>query len=841
MARSGSVIDRASGRLISGGPEEVNATQPLLEILIEERGWEPGQIVSRPKQWRVPSAPSGKREWPVDVAIFDGVAHARNEDHVRILCECKRPDEKSGLRQLKIYLDREPHAKAGVWFNGVDHVVVYKTAHGYERAPPGAPIPGPGDSLSLDSLPEALSYDLLVKAVSLVPLFQRIRNRLAAQDANVNRDEEILPDLSSLLLLKILDETAHRLRRDEPLEFQCQPGAPKATAQHIRKFLRREAGQHPDVFGRPGARLAIDDASIRFAVELLQGYRLLENDAEVISTAFQVLRGRAYKGEEGQYFTPPSVVRLAVAAAAPDERDRVIDPACGSGSFLAEAFNAVSRHLRSVTKEGSTDHVVGLRDWSREKLYAVDKDSVSVRLSKAYLSLLGDGSTHVFRRDVLRKSLWDSALQDAVQDGSFSLVLTNPPFGQRLCLDPEDARPEGYDVSHRWVRDEETGTYTKEDDQFVERPLGIVFLERCLQLAEDGGRVAIVLPDTYLFSASYQWFIHWICTSYTVTHSINVPIQAFEPYCRAKTSILVLKKARPRARHRIVGMLTETYGETKKGRPLYRLDERGNRTADLDDEMAEAARLLRSRSRPRSESRLRFTFEQDQARRAGVLTAVYHWRKPYEDALQAFATRHGCEVVSVGDLIDDGVIVWSMGHGSPSPQFKGRGPVPYVKVSDIKNWRVNENPKYFIPIDEATKLRRGARLEPFDVLMPTRACKNIGLGALLMPWQTQVVLTKEIAVLRCVRHRRISPWLLLVLLSFPVVNDQLRFLVQMHTNREDLGRRLLELKLPVPTGCDVRGRWEQPVRQYFDALVKARNSFGALVRNLDGFQLVDRP
>ena len=839
MARSASVIDRASGRLISAGPEEVDATQPLLAILIDERGWEPGQIVSRPRQWRVPSAPSAKRDWPVDIAIFEKAAHARSEDHVRILCECKRPDEKSGLRQLKIYLDREPHARAGVWFNGVDHVVVYKTVDGYDRAPPGTPIPGPDDALSLDALPERLSYDGLVKAVSLVPLFQRIRNRLVARDANVNRDEEILPDLSSLLLLKILDEQAHRFRRDAPLEFQCQPGSAKATATHVRRLLAREARQHPDVFGRAEARLAIDDASVRFAVELLQGYRLLENDAEVISTAFQVLRGRAYKGEEGQYFTPPSVVRLAVAAAAPDERDRVIDPACGSGSFLAEAFNAVSRRLASVAGQGSAEHAIGMRDWSTQKLYAVDKDSVSVRLSKAYLSLLGDGSTHVFRKDVLRKSLWDSPIREAVQDGSFSLVLTNPPFGQRLCLSPADGRTEGYEVCHSQAWDEASGTYEAEPAQWTERPLGVVFLERCLQLAEEGGRVAIVLPDTYLFSVRYQWFVHWICSSYTVTHSINVPIQAFEPYCRAKTSILVLKKARPRAGHRVVGMLTETYGETKKGRPLYKLDEHGNRTNILDDEMAEAARLLRSRRR--SESRLRFTFEQDAARRAGVLTAVYHWRQPYEDALAAFTERHACTAVSVGELIADGVIVWSMGHGSPSPQFKGRGSVPYVKVSDIKNWRVNENPKYFIPAEEADRLRRGGRLEPFDVLMPTRACKNIGLGALLMPWQTEVVLTKEIAVLRCVRHRRLSPWLLLVLLSFPVVNDQLRFLVQMHTNREDLGRRLLELKLPLPAPGPVRQRWEKPARQYFEAVVAARDRYATLVRNLEGFQLVDRP
>ena len=435
MAKREEIIDRASGRLIVAGPEEKNATQPLLAVLIEERGWDPRQIVSRPKQWRVPASPSQSRDWPVDIAIFDSSTHARDEEHVRILCECKRPDETTGLRQLKIYLDREPHARAGIWFNGIDHAVIYKTLDGYQQAPPGTRILGPGDPLEPDGTPTALTYERLSKAASLVPLFRRIRNRLAAQDSNVNRDEEILPDLSSLLLLKILDEEAHRLRPETVLEFQRQPGTRKATARHIKAILTREARQHSEVFGQASAHLAIDDESIGFAVELLQGYRLLENDSDAISTAFQVLRGRAYKGEEGQYFTPPSVVRIAVAAIAPDERDRIVDPACGSGSFLAEAFNAVSKRLESITGSGSAEHTRGMREWSTQKLYAVDKDSVSVRLSKAYLSLLGDGSTHVFKWDVLRTSRWDQRLSEAMQDGSFSVVLTNPPFGTKLRFD----------------------------------------------------------------------------------------------------------------------------------------------------------------------------------------------------------------------------------------------------------------------------------------------------------------------------------------------------------------------------------------------------------------------
>ena len=360
------VADRASGRIISAGPEEIDAAQPLLGILIDECGWKADQIVSRPKQWRVPAHPSGKRSWPVDIAIFDEPENRRLPEHVVAICECKRPDESSGIGQLKIYLDREPHARVGIWFNGANHALVYKTQDGYTVAPIGTPIPRPQDPIHVGKRSEPLTYPALREAPSLVPLFKRIRNRLAAEDTNVNRDEEILPDLSSLLLLKILDEQANKLSPRRPLNFQAKGEDRQATSQHIRQILATALAKHADVFGATDLHLSIDDESTAYIVQELQHYRLLSNNIDAISAAFQVLRGKAYKGEEGQFFTPPSVVRIAVTAVGPTSDDRVVDPACGSGSFLATSLNTVINGLKSLVREdtaefGTATSAIGVR------------------------------------------------------------------------------------------------------------------------------------------------------------------------------------------------------------------------------------------------------------------------------------------------------------------------------------------------------------------------------------------------------------------------------------------------------------------------------------------------
>lgn len=828
------IADRASGRLVVAGPEEVNATQPLLELLISECGWDQGQLLSRP-QWRVPASPSGKRQWPVDVAIFDEPKNASDPQHVVILCECKCPDDESGIEQLKVYLDREPHARVGVWFNGVDHAVVYKTKDGYEVAPDGTPIPTPQDPLKPTG-DRVLNSASLRNAPSLVPVFKRIRDRLATMDQNVNRDEEILPDISLLLLLKILDEQKHQFKPKAPLQFQLDDTVEK-TAQRIRKLLEEEVKRNAQLFGANSRQISfqIDDESIYYVVETLQNFRLLSNDTDAVAEAFQVIRGKAYKGEEGQYFTPQSVVRVAIAAVNPTPEDRAIDPACGSGSFLATALANIVEQLREHYGENKAGVDTDRRTWSTQMLFAIDKDSVSVRLSKAYLSMLGDGSTHVFKADAIRPSTWTDQIKATIQNGAFDVVVTNPPFGTKLKVDADIGRREGYELSCDWAK--KAGQWSKTGD-YVVRDLGLLFLERSLQLLANGGRLAIVLPDTYLFSESYGWLVQWL-GQFTITHSINVPIEAFEPHCRAKTSVLVVEKSPPKKGHRIIGSVCETYGEDKHGRSRFKFAGE-NQTDERDDEMSEAADLMLAPSPP--ESKLTFRFDQADAIRKGVLVASFWWRKPYLDAITAFAKEYECDLVSVGDLMAAGELTVGMGHGSPSSHYHGKGNVPYVKVVDIKNWRINENPKYAIPDDVAAQFRRNRPLQPFDLVTPTRASKNIGLFSAVMPWQTHVILTREIAVWRVTKDaKRIDRWLMLALVSLRVVHEQFRFLVLMQMNREDLGDRFKELLLPIPRKQSVRDKWSKPIAEYFEAMNLAREKYTDLTAQLDPDLFADRP
>lgn len=849
MAKS-VVIDALSGREILAGEEEQSATQPLVFYLTQRMGWNPQQIITRP-QWRVPRTPSGARRegFPVDIAIFDSVETRGDPDHVQILVECKAPDETEGIGQLKTYLSLEPEARLGIWFNGASHRLVYKTRDGFE-VNDYAPIPRPTDPLAPTETDKPLHYSDLIPPPNLGEIFRRLRDYIAAQDTHVNRDEFILNDLANLLICKIVDEQHGELEPERSLAFQLGRSRPN-TGEAIRVFFEDVKSRLSSVFTDETDRFHVDDASIETVVRTLQPYRLLGHDRQAVGTAFQILRGRALKGEEGAYFTPPPIVDCVVSILDPDHKSRVIDPACGTGGFLAASLDHVFKgidereHLSADAKDKAK------RQWAQESLMAADKDVVSTKLCKAYLTLLGDGRSHVYRANMIDRGDWPDRsddLEGAVKSAAFDLVMTNPPFGKNLKVGVEVGRSEKLQTCRRWRLE---GKHWKPSEDVVEQQLGLAFFERDLELLKPGGRMAIVLPETFLFSKTFRWFVDWVCRDMTVTHVVDVPMVAFEEFCRAKTCLMFVTKSTPPKGHQIIMSFPRTIGQDRKGNLLKRVNESGQRTGELDNEMAEAVKEIvaaeyRGKEKAKAapgNARFRFLVPQEKARKRGVLVPRFWWRKDSEKAVRAWGNKHPSEIVTLGDLSDRGIVATYGGHGSPPGNARATGAIPYVKVTDLKNWRINENPTNFVHESVADEKKRGGpELHYGDLVSPARASSNIGQFSLVLPWQTNILLTKEVLVIRVLENEEgITPFLLLALMSLKVVQEQYPTLTLMQTNREHLGDHWREVRVPLPQSPEDRRKIADPVQKYFEAIVEARQSWDELTGILEPDSFGTRP
>jgi hypothetical protein len=171
---------------------------------------------------------------------------------------------------------------------------------------------------------------------------------------------------------------------------------------------------------------------------------------------------------------------------------------------------------------------------------------------------------------------------------------------------------------------------------------------------------------------------------------------------------------------------------------------------------------------------------------------------------------------TIGELRDGGLIEIQHGHGSPSLDQRV-GDVPYIKVSDLRAGRVNINPSNMIPLPLAKRYWKAEEsgLRAYDLISPERASKNIGEFCVLMPGQEQVVLTKEVIVVRAADNGILDQFYLLWAFTFSTVRDQWKRVILMQTNREDVGDRFLEIRIPLTTSRKDAQRVSAPFREYF--------------------------
>lgn len=121
--KDGYMIDYISGSEVRATPEEVQAVQPFCRVLVEDYGY-PKSVISAHPQFHVRARPSDtKKEYPVDIAVFE--SDTKNDSEVRIIVECKKTTRKDGLEQLKDYL-RFSEAEIGVWYNGEERAYIRK-------------------------------------------------------------------------------------------------------------------------------------------------------------------------------------------------------------------------------------------------------------------------------------------------------------------------------------------------------------------------------------------------------------------------------------------------------------------------------------------------------------------------------------------------------------------------------------------------------------------------------------------------------------------------------------------------------------------------------------------
>ncbi len=179
----------------------------------------------------------------------------------------------------------------------------------------------------------------------------------------------------------------------------------------------------------------------------------------------------------GQFFTPREVIRAVVRAIDPKIGETVYDPACGTGGFLAQAYE----HMAGPNDENIrvTEQFETLK---RDTFYGKEKDNLIYPIALANLTLHKVDEPHIWHGNTLTGQESYSGLYTGAPP-LFDVVLMNPPFGGK------------------------EGAGAQSEFAYKTRATAVLFLQHVLKSLKDGGRAGIVVDEGVLFRTNEAAFV----------------------------------------------------------------------------------------------------------------------------------------------------------------------------------------------------------------------------------------------------------------------------------------------------------------------------------------------
>ena len=332
-------------------------------------------------------------------------------------------------------------------------------------------------------------------------------------------------DVEGLLPQEAFDELLKFLFYKDCVEIRAEKGTLLSNSQFgespaaIRESLSRElASRAPWTLQLwPDGRFHLSDTTLLVLQNLFADVCLNELPFDVRSTALWTFLSPDVRKSLGIFTTPETVVRAMIEIVAPKSSDIVLDPACGTGTFLMETVRYLST-----------------RQWQRKpfSIFGVDKNPRMLLLADLNL---GYRSDVLFRKacvDSLRELGHSETAPLSLSPNSVDVILTNPPFGVTVTQDTG-------------ILDlfETSGINLHQEQNRI--PSEVLFTELCLRLLKPGGRLGIVLPRSVITNDRIAPQRHSMDQLGCLTEIIDLPSETFASTGTQTTTVAAFFRKHP--------------------------------------------------------------------------------------------------------------------------------------------------------------------------------------------------------------------------------------------------------------------------------------------------------
>ena len=508
-----------TGKLRRDTAEE-NVRQRWARSLVGEYGYD---VQDMAVEFSVKMGTQRKR---ADIVIFNA-GGPRRQDSVAIIVEVKREDvsprnRDEGVEQLKSYMSACSSCKFGLWV-GSEKSAYEKTEEG--RIEDTTDIPRFGDTQ-----PQPPKFHELTPATDLRASLRRCHNYIYANQGI--QKAEAFHELQKLIFCKVLDEKEVM----EDLRFfvlgeerKSIAGQRRLRDERIALLFEDVKNRYPYIF-EPDERIKLNLKVLAYIVSELQRYSLLNTQTDVKGQAYEELVGANLRGDRGEFFTPRNVCDMAVRMVLSLHSNqkmaslKVLDCCCGTGGFLVSVINSLRDKITGfeMVRGGSEEERrtrIGerLKSLAERNLFGMDINPFLVRTTQMNLVMHGDGSANVFQGDSLAApGEWeDDGARQKIKQGTFDIVVTNPPFGGKAHIDDPHILSR-YDLP----------AYNTKDTRSL-MPSEQLFVEGALKYVKPGGYLVIVLPRSIANNPGLKFIRGWLLRNARLVASIDLPKETF--------------------------------------------------------------------------------------------------------------------------------------------------------------------------------------------------------------------------------------------------------------------------------------------------------------------------
>lgn len=368
-------------------------------------------------------------------------------------------------------------------------------------------------------------------------------------------------ELDKLIFCKIWDEKwkdNNPKTKGEPFDFQIisypedredrqNLKAKSELEKRIRNLYAQGRKKDPEVFKED---IKLDKHKIYTVVQYLQDINLSKTDLDSKGLAFQSFMGDFFRGDFGQYFTPEPIVEFIVHSIGIEKDWKILDTSCGSGGFLLHALKAVRDEADNIyeNERGSVSWREYWHEFAEKHLYGIEINEQISRVAKMNMIIHDDGHTNIVTNDGLKnnRAIEVENRNLNFQDGTFDLIMTNPPFGSKIKAD-EVSYYKDYELFETNLGIANTKERITDDNSKkkwrASQNTEILFLEKCHKYLKEGGFLAIVIPDGILTNATSQFVRDWMVEKFRIWAIVSLPQHTFAHVkAGVKSSILFLQK-----------------------------------------------------------------------------------------------------------------------------------------------------------------------------------------------------------------------------------------------------------------------------------------------------------